>query len=807
MIRTSFTPSAWAGLAAIALSVSACVGNPGTPTPDPSSSPSPSPSFIPFAGVSTFQNNNGRTGLNASETKLTPTTVSSTTFGKLLSFPLDGNCHGQPLYAKDVKISGALHDVILAATDQASLYAFDADGKPTQGDSEVPLWKVSFIAPLLGITADSGIQGTPVLDPSSQTLFLVAKTKESGVSFQRLHAIDIRTGAERAGSPIVIKASDVGIVFDPATETQSAALTLAKGLLHIPFPNHGDQEQFTGWLLTYNLSTLEQVSASLTSLSASAPAADPNGILFFSAAKDVGSVLNAMSKTSQGELTVKDRFVSPTLPSGLNGPLLVSEPAIYQNFALSSTRDGTLLVLDSDYLDQNALQTVNGQVSALTAAPAFWQGKLYVSGTADKVKAFGFSNGILSTTPLSRSKGSLALGSPLSISANGKENGIVWALEATLDASVPAVLRAFDADNLSKEFYNSGQAAARDLPQGSLRNAIPTIGNGHVYFASANSLNLYGLLSEGPFPTPHHIPSKLSLSGLFTDLTTLTPAAGLFEYDVVSPLWSDGALKRRWISLPSGKKITFSPTQPWSFPEGTRLIKHFELKGTDGKTTRVETRVLVRGATDWKGYTYQWNPAQTDADLLATGATQAYPQQTWSFPSPSDCLSCHNTNAGFALGVRTAQLNSNFAYADATENQLVRWNRLQMFTTDIGQPSAYGRYANPADATQTLDKRARSYLATNCAHCHQPGSQVPYNIDFRFETPLAQMNIVNAIPTHGDLGIQNSLRVDPGHKENSVVWLRISTNSTYHMPPIATSLVDPLGTQVIGSWIDQLPPN
>ena len=312
---------------------------------------------------------------------------------------------------------------------------------------------------------------------------------------------------------------------------------------------------------------------------------------------------------------------------------------------------------------------------------------------------------------------------------------------------------------------------------------------------------------EGTFP------EWLSDTGLFTDTANLVASPGVIEYDVNSPLWSDGALKRRWIAVPGIATIGFQAVGSWDFPSGTVIVKHFQLDVAPGVTQRLETRVLINHDTGWQGYTYRWNIAQTDAQLLVGAETATFVvedpaapggqrDQTWYFPSRTDCLSCHTTAAGRVLGVRTYQLNRDFPYSATVDNQLRAWNHIRLFDLDIGDHTAYGRLPEPLDMMEVTRERARSYLHVNCAQCHLPGGPTPVDLDFRFETPTAQMNAVNSPSTTGLSNVPGSVRIDPGAKETSVVWELMRRLDAARMPPFGSSLVDEEAVDLIGAWID-----
>ncbi len=308
------------------------------------------------------------------------------------------------------------------------------------------------------------------------------------------------------------------------------------------------------------------------------------------------------------------------------------------------------------------------------------------------------------------------------------------------------------------------------------------------------------------------LPQRLSETGLFASTADLAAAPGVLAYDVNAELWADHALKRRWIGLPKGSRIGFSASGNWEFPVGTALVKHFDLAVSPARRQRLETRVLVRGSDGWAGYTYRWNAQGTDADLLPGAATldlavedPAAPggsrPQVWKFPSREECMQCHTAAAGFVLGVRTHQINRDFGPG----NQLEEWNRRGLFDIDIKDPKRYPAMPDPRDESAPLADRARAYLEANCARWHCAGSTTPGGLDLRYGVPLADMNLVEVLPTDGDLGLPGARRVKPGSKEASVLFERMRRFDRTRMPPLGSDLADEHGADLIGTWIDRGP--
>jgi uncharacterized repeat protein (TIGR03806 family) len=301
-------------------------------------------------------------------------------------------------------------------------------------------------------------------------------------------------------------------------------------------------------------------------------------------------------------------------------------------------------------------------------------------------------------------------------------------------------------------------------------------------------------------PDPADLPPLLSQTGVFRSLEALTPNPGVIPYDVISPLWGDGAAKRRWVALPGDARIEFRPTGAWQFPAGAVFIKHFEI-GTP--PCRLETRLLVMDETGTGyGVTYKWRPDQREADLLADGLTEeidvpssAGPcKQKWSYPSRGDCLICHTAPAGFVLGPKAVQL---------TDNQLRTWNRLGLFKRPLDEASLsrLGKLAALSDKTASLERRARSYLDSNCAHCHRPGGARGL-FDARFEVPLARQNLIHGPVAAADLGVRNPELIAPGDPARSMLYQRmIRRQDVFKMPPLATHEVDREAAAVMREWV------
>lgn len=315
-----------------------------------------------------------------------------------------------------------------------------------------------------------------------------------------------------------------------------------------------------------------------------------------------------------------------------------------------------------------------------------------------------------------------------------------------------------------------------------------------------------GTLAElfpAPGPVMDTYPAKLSETGCFDPESPSTPVASLIPYDLNAPLWSDAAHKARWLSLPDGATVTIDEaTGDMEFPAGTLLIKQFEIGGSI-----VETRFFVR-FTDggWAGYAYQWNEAQTDADLIAdTGSPLdvVWGTQTWQYPSRPQCMECHSEVAGRALGPELGQLNRDMFYSAAgvTVNELAAWESTGVLGEAL--PVTLPFYP-PYASDEPIEDRAKAYLHSNCSHCHQPGGPGVGGHDLRFATPLASMRLCNVGPVLGDLDVTGATRFTPGDPDTSVLYLRMNRRGERQMPIFGTLAVDPTGVGLVSEWIESV---
>lgn len=359
----------------------------------------------------------------------------------------------------------------------------------------------------------------------------------------------------------------------------------------------------------------------------------------------------------------------------------------------------------------------------------------------------------------------------------------------------------------------NGQVARNDaIASASRPTAFGETGDGEVLLVTRQH-GLYTLRDSADSGT---LPTRLSRTGLFSDLATLTPASGLVEYDVQHPFYSDGASKRRWVAIPDGETVTFDPEGSWRFPVGTVLVKHFSIDLVENDPTsnrRLETRLLIHTDDGWQGFTYRWDSEQRDARLLggresemlsirrADGGTR---EQRYDYPGRGDCLACHTGAAGSVLGLNAAQLNGDRDYGAVVDNQLRSWNHIGLFDVDIGDPGQYASHPRPGDGDASVERRARVYLDVNCSQCHRPGGDTGVELDLRHGTALADTGALDAPPQRGDLGVSGARIIAPGDRERSVLWLRMQRLDETRMPPLASHVVDEQGLETVGRWIDGL---
>jgi hypothetical protein len=508
---------------------------------DPSKSVSVSVAVTDLAGVFTYHNDAQRTGLNAKEYALSPTTISPSTFGVLFSCALDtpGFVYAQPLYVANLTMGdGQKHNVIFVATESDWVYAFDADSSACRrfwstrvlkaGDTTVPPADTGETGDLL---PEIGVTSTPVIDPATNTIYVCAKAKDSGANYHhRLYALDLVSGAAKLGSPVEITAPDFVTLF----HLQRPALLLDHGAVYIAFGSHGDHNTYQGWLMAYDASTLARKFAWPSTdptgannegaiwQSGNGPSTDASGNVYVETGNgafdaDVGgsnysdSVVKLSSAGSVADFFTP--FDQSTLSAndvdlGSSGVIVLPDAlgsTAHPRLALATGKTGILYLLDRDDLGNfhsggnQDVQEVTVQanttqvVGGIFGQPAIWNGNLYVTAVGGHLKQYSIANGTIAGAVQSQSGNSFGLrGATPVASASGATSGVVWILDISAYPSGSAVLYAYDAANLANQLYAS-PAGGTGAVGVAVKFAVPTVANGKVYVGGQGSLTVFGL--------------------------------------------------------------------------------------------------------------------------------------------------------------------------------------------------------------------------------------------------------------------------------------------------------------------------
>ena len=624
----------------------------------------------PSQGVFTYHNDLARTGQNLNETILTPANVNSASFGKKFFDPVDASIYGQPLYVANLAIPGrGTHNVVFVATENDTVYAFDAD---TQGP---PLWQTSLLVnggtavpssdvqcndlvPLIGVT------GTPVIDPTTNTLYVVAKTKEGTSSnpsyFHRLHALDITTGAEKFGGPVDITATVSGtgaggdgtsITFDPLTQLNRFGLALANGVVYVGFGSHCDNYPYHGWVIAYDAGQLTQAGVFI-----STPNGESGGIWQAGGSLAVDASNNFYVMTGNGTfdadqpggtdladsflklsqngttLAVADYFTpfdqatmqSQDIDLGSGGPMVLPDQTgtQYPHLLVGAGKEGTIYLLNRDNLgqycsgctsDSQIVQSIPGALVGNFDTPAYWNNTVYFLGRDDVLKAFSLANGLLSTTPTSQGSAAFNFpGATPSVSANGSTNGIVWTLQTdAYGTNGPAVLHANDASNVANELYNSTQAAgSRDTLGAAVKFTVPTVVNGQVFVGTANELDVLGLLN-GTSPT---LPTLTSLSLNPSSVTGGSSSTGTVTLSGPAP--NGGAV----VSLTSSNTGVAAAPSSVTIPDGSTSANFMVSTNSVSSSVSVTISAFYNSTTQTSTLTV--NPAPVPPSIASQPADQ-----------------------------------------------------------------------------------------------------------------------------------------------------------------------------------------
>jgi hypothetical protein len=625
---------------------------------------------VAFAAVSqgqvqflTGRSNNQRTGANLNETLLAPSNVNKNNFGVLFNYPIDYQALAQPLYVQNVNINGqgVLHNVVYVATMADSVYAFDADSNA--GSNASPLWSVNFTDPANGVTlasganlpcsggnttgfTEEGIAGTPTIDSNTGTMYLVAKTVENGKVVHRLHALDITSGAEQYGGPIVISATSVSnqgqvTVFNSLHQLNRPGLLLLNGTIYIGFGSNACNDDSSGWVLAYDETSLQQTAVfntspdhGLTSIwqTGNGIAADENNNIFVETAEACNSCYNipqggqtysnSVLKLDPTYLTVGDYFTpwdvaflnANDLDLSSTGVLILPDqpgPNIHE--LVAAGKQGFVYVLDRDNMGMYSSSGNDNQIiqefplipgaqegskkDVLFSSPAYWNNTVYFEPDASPLLAFPLSGGLLGT-PIATAQSYTGAHSP-SISANGNTNGILWAISGTN-------LYAFNATTMAM-LYNSNQNKARDqLPQVA-HFVTQTVANGKVYVATRTNLQVYGLFQ-----------SLTSVGGNNQSAQILTALPSPLQLQVIDPYSGNGISNVTVTFSDGGKGGVFNPASVVSDPNGN-VSTSYTFPKTAGAYTLTASSPMAGSLT----FTETALPGPATKVVVASGSKQS----------------------------------------------------------------------------------------------------------------------------------------------------------------------------------------
>jgi hypothetical protein len=527
-----FTPGANAGVHTVT----------ATSVEDASKSATATIAVTDLAGVFTYHNDARRSGLNAKEYALGPSTLSSATFGKLFACSLDapGYVYAQPLYVPALTMSdGHSHNVVFVATESDWVYAFDADSSSCQrlwrtrllkaGETTVPAEDTGEVGDLM---PEIGVTSTPVIDSLTNTLYVCAKAKDSAANYHhRLYALDLVSGALKLGSPVEITAAS----FGPLYHLQRPALLLHDGVIFVAFGSHGDRDPYHGWVMGYDASTLAKKFAWSSTdprgddgegaiwMAGNGPSVDADGNVYIETANGAfdadtggnnysnsvvklsssGSVLDFFTPSTQAILNAND------IDLGSSGPIVLPDSfgsMAHPHLLLATGKTGVMYLLDRDNLgkynssiDKSVQEVivrsnVTQSIGGIFGQPGIFRGSLYVATVDGPMEQFVVANGVIVTPVRSQTANTFTQrGTTPSVSANGTTNGVVWALEIGAYPTGPAVLYAYDATNLANKLYASPTSGSGTAGT-AVKFTVPTIANGKVYVGGQGSLAVFGLL-------------------------------------------------------------------------------------------------------------------------------------------------------------------------------------------------------------------------------------------------------------------------------------------------------------------------
>lgn len=682
--------------------------------------------------VLTSHNDNARTGLNTNETVLTPANVASTNFGLLFTQPVDGFVYAQPLVMTNVLIPGkGAHNVVFVATEHDGVYAFDADND--SGSNSLPLWQTSFINPAAGVTSvpsadvgctdllpEIGITSTPVIDPVSGTIYVEAKTEEltNGVTtfVHRLHALDVTTGAEKFGGPVVIQVSVPGsgdgndgagnVPFDPMMHMNRPGLLLSQGVVYLAYASHCDNSPYHGWVIGYDAHTLALSNIFNTTpngglggiwQSGAGPAADADGNIFVMTGNgtfdsttnnDYGDSFLRISTTNGLQLADyftpfnQDALSSADEDLGSGGPMLLPDAVgsvAHPHLLVGCGKEGKIYLLDRDNMgkfrsanDNQIVEELPNAVGGTWSSPAFFNNTIYFFGSGDVLNAFPISQAFISPTPSAQGPDSFGFpGATPSISAHGTNNGIVWVIETdNYGNNGPAILHAYDATNVASELYNSDNV--NQDPGGAAKFAVPTIANGKVYAGAQYTLAVYGL-------------------GVFLAAPTIAPNGGTFTNSIVVTLSNAAPGASLYYTLDGSTPTTNSLlyTGPFEITNSLSVKARAFQAGAVNSTVAAATFISskdVGGGTGLTGEYFTDQPAtfNNPPTLVRTDATVNF---DWTSVGPDPLIDSNQFTVRWTGSVQP-QFNENYTFYANTSDGALLWVNGQLLVNEWNNQSA-----------------------------------------------------------------------------------------------------------------------
>lgn len=635
--------------------------------------------------VTTWHYDNARSGVQSNENMLTPTNVHSSLFGKLFSFAVPGDVYAQPLYLNQFQMSdGKLHNVLIVATAEDYIYAFDADGKnPAQGY----LWRrlllnagETWLTYLdehsdFDIFPNIGIISTPVINRATGTIYVVSRSKTTSGTvqyIQRLHALSVASGIETLNGPTTIQASVPGlgdggttIRFNPQLQNQRPALLLAPtpsvgsgNSVFISWASHGDQGAYHGWVISYDASNIAVRNGAWVDtpngteggiwMAGGGPASDNNGNIFLAdgngtfdantGGSDYGDSALRLTLSTTG-IALQD-YYTPANQNNLNSvdddmgsgavTLLPTETGTLPHLAVTLDKSGAIHLFNRDKMGHfttptdSSVQSFSGSTGKSRSSLAFFNNRLYggLGGVPLQAWTFNPQTNSFNTTPQSKSANVFgcscnSAGTTPSVSANGASNAVVWTLDDTGFYHTPAVLYAYDANNLATTLYSSTQAAnSRDAAAVAVKFTTPTVANGHVYVGGRNAISIYGLLSTqtaGPAAPPTFAPAGGTYATAQTvSINDSTPNASIYYTTNGTPASTGSTLYSGPIKVAASETIEAVAIAP-GFSQSAGALASYTIGSTTG-----QTRVSLAAVANTFGI-YSDGTAFTTGGLDSTG--------------------------------------------------------------------------------------------------------------------------------------------------------------------------------------------